>query len=233
MAAVDILAFGAHPDDVEIGMAATVAKHTRSGRSVGIIDLTCGELGTNGTVADRLAEGLRAARVLGAAFRENLGLPDRGIEDTAAHRRVVVEAIRQHRPQVVCVSRGVDRHPDHVAAYRLVNAACFDSGLRRLEAAGTPHRPLRILYYFINLDCRPDFIVDVSDAYPAKVEALACHSSQFQLGPGQYPTTLNQPGFPRLVRGRDAYFGALIGAEFGEGFVVREPVKVQDLVSLV
>lgn len=233
MAGVDILAFGAHPDDVEIGMAATLAKHTRFGRSVGIIDLTRGELGTNGTAEERMAEGLRASRVLGAAFRENLGLPDRGIEDAPEHRRVVVEAIRRHRPQVVCVSCGVDRHPDHVAAHHLVTAACFDSGLRRLDAAGTPHRPLRILYYFINLDCRPDFIVDVSDSYPAKVEALACHRSQFQLGPGQYQTMLNQPGFPRLVRGRDAHFGALIGGEFGEGFLAREPVKVDDLISLV
>lgn len=233
MAGVDILAFGAHPDDVEIGMAATLAKHARLGRSIGIVDLTSGELGTNGTVEERMAEGLRAAQVLGASFRENLGLPDRGIEDTPEHRRVVVENIRRHRPQVVCVSHGVDRHPDHVAAHRLVNAACFDSGLRRLDAAGTPHRPSRILYYFINLDCRPDFIVDVSDHYPAKVEALACHTSQFQLGPGQFKTTLNQPGFPRLVRGRDAYFGALIGVEFGEGFLVREPVKIHDLMSLV
>ncbi|MEW6523734.1 MAG: bacillithiol biosynthesis deacetylase BshB1 [Bacillota bacterium] len=229
---VDILAFGAHPDDVEIGMAATLAKHTGLGRTVGIVDLTRGEMSSNGTVEEREAEALSAARVVGASFRVNLDLPDRGIDGTSSQRRAVVEVIRRYRPRVVCVSHSVDRHPDHVAAHHLVNAACFDSGLLRLDATGAPHRPARILYYFVNLDCRPDFIVDVSSYYQKKVEALACHSSQFRLGSGQFSTVLNQPGFPRLVRGRDAYFGALIGTEFGEGFLLREPVKVHDITSL-
>lgn len=233
MDSVELLAFGAHPDDVEIGMAGTIARAVSHGRRVGIVDLTRGEMGTNGSVETRAQEAAAAGRILGVAVRENLGLPDRGLDSSSTKQRAAVAAaVRRFRPQVVCVSYSTDRHPDHIAAHHLVNAACFDSGLVRFAAPGEPWRPRRIFYYFINLDCRPDFIVDVTHFYQLKVQALAAHRSQFAFDPGSLSTALNQPGFPRLVRSRDAYFGALIDVEYGEGFMTREPLALNDLITI-
>jgi bacillithiol biosynthesis deacetylase BshB1 len=222
--AVDVLAFGPHPDDIEIGMGGTIARHTAAGLTVGLCDLTAGEMGSNGTVDERLAEAARASAVLGCAWRENLGLPDRRIGKDPAHLDQAVAFIRRHQPKTVAVPYWTDRHPDHGAASALLTEAVFNSGLRRYPAAGEPWRPAWICYYFINDQAPPSFVVDVSDYYERKRQALACHSSQFQLAPDAVGTRLNTPVFRQLIESRDAQFGAQAGVAWAEGFVVREPV---------
>jgi bacillithiol biosynthesis deacetylase BshB1 len=221
---VDLLAVGAHPDDIEIGLGGTVARHAAEGYRVGLCDLTAGEMGTNGTVEQRLAEGDAAREVLGAAWRVNLRLPDRGF-GTAAHVRAVVGMIRGARPRAVAIPFGTDRHPDHVAAHALLVEAAFNAGLRRYEADGEPWRPDWICAYFINDSATPSFVVDVSAHYETKRRALACYRSQFQpTGTGSAPTRLTAPTFQQLIESRDAQFGAVAGVPFAEGLVVRDPL---------
>ncbi len=222
---IDLIVFGPHPDDIEIGLGGTVARHTATGRSVGLCDLTAGELGSNGTPEERRREAGQAAKVLGAAWRENLGWPDGGIDSSPGHVRVAVDFIRRHQPRAVAVPHWRDRHPDHMAASRALTSAIFKSGLRRYDAAGDPWRPEWICYYFINDAVPPSFVVDVSAHYERKREALACFSSQFApQGAGAVATRLTATSFQQLIESRDAQFGALAGVAFAEGIVVREPV---------
>jgi N-acetylglucosamine malate deacetylase 1 len=221
--AVDLLVFGPHPDDLEIGLGGSIAKHVALGHRVGLCDLTRGELGTNGTPEERLAEADAARAILGAAWRENLGLPDGDIGGDRSHLRTIVELIRRARPKTIAVPYERDRHPDHVAASRLLTKAAFQSGLARYAAEGEKWRADWLLYYFINDSTRPSFVVDVSAQYAAKRAALACHQSQFAPpSTGGAATRLNTPRFQQLIESRDAQFGALIGVEFAEGVVVRE-----------
>jgi bacillithiol biosynthesis deacetylase BshB1 len=222
---VDVLAFGPHPDDIEIGMAATVAKHTALGYRVGLCDLTRGELGSNGTPEQRAAEGEAAAAVLGAAWRLNLGLPDGALADLDLHVRAIVEVVRRARPAAIAVPFADDRHPDHRQAAALLASAIFKAGLRRYAAAGEPWHAQWVCAYFINDSAPPSFVVDVSDVYDFKRRALACHASQFRpAAQDAAETRLTSPLFLQLVESRDAQFGAKAGVGFAEGFVVREPV---------
>ena len=169
----DILAFGPHPDDVEIGIGATLAKHAALGHRVGLCDLTAGEMGSNGTVEDRLVEADAARAVLGAAWRVNLRLPDRGIGTDSAHVRRATELIRQVRPRVVAIPYWSDRHPDHVTASQLLTEAVFNAALRKYPAEGSAWRPEAACYYFINdSGAAPSFVVDVSEYYDVKRRAL-------------------------------------------------------------
>jgi bacillithiol biosynthesis deacetylase BshB1 len=229
--AIDLLVFGPHPDDLEIGMAGTVARHAADGRSVGLCDLTAGELGSNGTPEERLREAARAGAILGAAWRENLGWPDGGIDASPDRVRALVDLLRRHRPRAIAVPYWQDRHPDHVAASEVLTTAAFRSGLRRYDAPGEPWRPDWICYYFINDSAPPSFVIDVSRHYARKREALACHQSQFApSGPGATPTRLTADTFRQLIESRDAQFGAQIGVAFAEGFIVREPVARASLL---
>lgn len=228
---VDLLVFGPHPDDIEIGMGATVAHHVANGLSVGLCDLTRGEMATNGTPEERVCEAEEARGVLGAAWRVNLGLPDRHLRDTPEQVRPIVELIRRCRPPAIALPHESDRHPDHVAAHTLVRAAAFSSGLRRYDAQGTPWKPDWLVCYFINNSVEPSFVIDVSDHYETKRRALACHRSQFTpaaLDAGQ--TRLTSPLFQQLVESRDAQFGARVGVRWAEGFVVREPLVRRHLL---
>jgi bacillithiol biosynthesis deacetylase BshB1 len=229
---VDVLAFGPHPDDIEIGMGATVAEHVARGVTVGLCDLTRGEMGSNGTVDERLREAEEARAVLGAAWRTNLALPDRQLGDVLPQVRAVAEQIRAARPSVVAVPYWEDRHPDHIGASRLVTAGAFSAGLRRFAAEGEPWKPDWLVYYFINSAAPPSFLVDVSEFYEIKQRALACHRSQFApTGPDAAQTRLTSPIFNQLVESRDAQFGALAGVRWAEGFVVREPVMRRSLLK--
>ena len=174
---IALLVFGPHPDDIEIGLGGTVARHTAAGHAVELCDLTAGELGSNGTPEERRREAERAAGVLGAAWRENLGWPDGGIEHTAAHVRAAVDVIRRHQPRAIAIPYWRDRHPDHGAASRVLTGAAFKSGLRRYETDRAPWRPEWLCYYFINDAAPPSFVVDVSAYYDRKREALACFRS--------------------------------------------------------
>ncbi len=228
---LDLLAFGPHPDDIEIGMGATVALHAARGWRVGLCDLTRGELGSNGTPEERVAEGEAARAVLGAALRINLGLPDGALDPDASDQVArLVACIRTHRPRTVAIPYWDDRHPDHVTASRLLRQAIFRAGLRRVEMAEAPWRPDWVCHYFINDAAPPSFVVDVSDAYERKRQALACHATQFApAAAAAAATRLTSPLFMQLVESRDAQLGALAGVRWAEGFVVREPLVRADL----
>ena len=225
MEPVDLLVFGPHPDDLEIGLGGSIAKHAAMGLSVGLCDLTAGEMGSNGTVDERLAEAEAAREVLGAAWRVNLRWPDRGIGSKDDHVRLAAELVRRARPRAVALPYWSDRHPDHVAASNVLTEAIFNSGLRRYRAEGEPWKPDMTSYYFINESAPPSFVIDVTDQYDTKRRALACHASQFRPpATDAVHTRLTSPRFMKLIESRDAQFGALAGVDFAEGFIVREPL---------
>ena len=225
MEPVDLLVFGPHPDDIEIGLGGTVAKHAALGCRVGLCDLTAGEMGSNGTVPERLAEADAARAALGASWRVNLRWTDRGIDRVEDRGRGAIDLIRQVRPRTVALPYWADRHPDHVAASKVLSEAVFDSGLRRLDAAGDAWRPEWVCFYFINDSTTPSFVVDVSEHYETKRRALACHRTQFTATTRDAVSTrLTSETFSQLIESRDAHFGALVGVRFAEGLIVREPI---------
>jgi bacillithiol biosynthesis deacetylase BshB1 len=223
---VDVLVFGPHPDDMEIGIGATLAKHAALGHRVGLCDLTAGEMSSNGTAEERLSEADAARAVLGAAWRLNLRMPDRGIGSDPSHVRRAAEVVRRARPRVVAIPYWSDRHPDHVSASQLLTEAVFNAALRKYPAEGDAWRPEATWYYFINdSGAQPSFVVDVSDYYDVKRRALACYASQFNpKAADAVSTRLTSSLFPQLIESRDAQFGAQAGVAFAEGFVSRRPV---------
>ena len=223
---VDLLVFGPHPDDIEIGCGGTVALHAALGFRVGLCDLTRGELGSNGVPEEREAEGEAARAVLGAAWRVNLRWADGGIDGTERQVADVVRLIRASRPRTVAVPYWNDRHPDHSAASNVLTRAAFKSGLRRFAPGeGLAWRPDWVCYYFINDSDPASFAVDVSAHYETKRKALACHRSQFAPPDGgSVATRLTAPHFQQLIESRDALLGARTGVAYAEAVVVREPI---------
>jgi len=227
---VDLLAIGPHPDDIEIGIGGTVARHVALGYRVGLCDLTAGEMGSNGSVDERLAEAEAARSVLGAAWRANLRLPDRALGSAADHAVAIASLVRAARPRVIAIPYWSDRHPDHVIASHLLTDAIFNAGLRRFSAAGEAWKPEWVCYYFINDGAAPSFVIDVSAQYEIKRRALACHVSQFTpANASAVATRLTSNRFTQLIETRDAQFGALCDVDFAEGFVVKQPVMRTDL----
>ena len=242
MATIDLLVFGPHPDDIEIGFAGTIALHVSRGFRVGLCDLTRGELGSNGTVDDRLAEAEAARAVLGADWRINFGWPDGGPYEAAEHIDDVVRLVRASQPEIVAIPYWDDRHPDHRAASELLSQAIFKSGLRRFHPHTRPApwlasvapadsppadawRPRRVCHYFINDAAPVSFAIDVSEVYEKKRQALSCHATQFApRGTDSVATRLTQSTFFQLIESRDAHLGALTGVAYAEGVVVREPL---------
>jgi N-acetylglucosamine malate deacetylase 1 len=222
---VDLLVFGPHPDDIEIGLGGAIARHVALGLRVGLCDLTAGEMGSNGTVEERLAEAESARAVLGASWRINLRWPDRAIGHDAEQVRAAAIVIRATRPRAIAIPYGEDRHPDHVAAHRVLNEAIFSAGLRRFDANGSAWKPEWVCYYFINDSRIPSFVIDVTDYYERKRAALACHRTQFApQDESAVSTRLTSALFLQLVESRDAQFGAQAGVRFAEGVIVREPI---------
>lgn len=216
----DVLAFGAHPDDVELGCGATVARLARAGRRVGILDLTAGEMGTRGDPEGRAREARDAAVALGAAWRTCLSLPDGGLKgDDDGQLAAVVGAVRAAAPRVVFLPDDRDPHPDHAAAATLIRRASFLAGVGKYHPErGAPRRPgLLLAYPGPRQLLAPALVVDASAAYPAKRAALAAHVSQFDPGAGT-ATHLASGHFLAAIEGRDRACGNLIGTEFGEGF---------------
>jgi bacillithiol biosynthesis deacetylase BshB1 len=229
---IDLLVFGPHPDDIEIGVGGTVARHAAAGHRVGLCDLTEGELSSNGTVEERRLEAAEATRVLGAAWRENLAWPDGEIAPTPTLVRSAVDFIRRHRPRTIAIPYWDDRHPDHAAASHVLRLAAFKSGLRRYATDADPWRPDWVCYYFINDSTAASFVVDVSEHYQRKRDALDCYRSQFAPARADaVPTRLTAATFRQLIESRDAQFGALAGVAFAEGIVVREPVQRSGLLK--
>lgn len=223
---LDLLVFGPHPDDLEIGAGGTIAHHTAAGHRVGLCDLTGGEMGSNGSVPERLRESEAAREVLGALWRENLHWPDRGFGKNPAEMEQAVAFIRRVRPKAIALPYWSDRHPDHEIASQVLTEAVFNAGLRRYTAEGDAWKTQWVCFYFINDAAEPSFLVDVSNHYETKRRALDCHASQFTppAGADNVATRLNTPIFRQLIESRDAQFGARAGVRWAEGFVVREPV---------
>jgi bacillithiol biosynthesis deacetylase BshB1 len=209
-----------------------VARHAALGLQVGLCDLTRGEMSTNGTPDQRLAEAEAARQVLGAVWRENLNWSDRRIGKDPEHLDHVVQFIRRHRPRTVAVPYWHDRHPDHVAASALLTEAVFNAGLQRYPAEGNAWKPDWVCYYFVNDAATPSFVVDVSDCYDTKRRALDCHASQFtRADPRDTATRLNTPLFRQMIESRDAQFGALAGVRWAEGVIVRQPLVRASLLK--
>ena len=231
---LDLIAIAPHPDDAELFCGGTLAAMADRGHRVGIVDLTRGEMGTSGSPELRAEEAAAAAKALGLAHRESLGLPDTGIADVGEQRAVLVEAIRRLRPRVVIAPHWLGRHPDHGASSALVKSACFLAGVRRFAEGGEPHKPAKLLYAsaFRDHDTSPSFVVDVSSTFERKMTAIRCYTSQFdgrEQGGELFPTGRD---FYTSVELRFAHYGSLIQTRFGEPFVTVEPIAVEDVVAL-
>jgi bacillithiol biosynthesis deacetylase BshB1 len=226
---VDVLAFGPHPDDVELVMGGTMLKLHALGYRTGIVDLTAGEMGTRGSREERAREAAEAAELLSASVRKNLDLGDGGLGSSVEAKRAVVEAIREHQPKLVFTNFPENNHPDHTASGPLVAEAAYLAGLTKFDAEGEPHRPNCVIYYLVPHKVSPSFVVDISPFYEDKMRAVRAYASQLhdedKSGPATY---ISQPAFLNRMEGLDRYHGALIDVDFGEAFYVREAMKVDD-----
>ena len=235
MDAFDILAVGAHPDDVELVMGGTVAGETARGRRVALLDLTRGECGSRGTPETRIEEARAAARILGAAHRETLELPDAGLQPVPEQRDTVLAVVRRLRPQVVLTQHWDQRHPDHAAASRIVYEACFFAGLRNYRPdLGAAWRPRKLAYAVTMTevtDIRPSFVVDITGAWKTKLQAIAAYESQWTPPPGE-TQKLPLDLFRERVELAGRRHGQRIGVPYGEAWVTREPLVVDDLLAL-
>ena len=226
---VEILAVGAHPDDVELGCGGTLALLARGGRSVGILDLTRGEAGTRGTPQTRAAEAAESARILGARFRDGLDLGDGNLRTDRAAELEVIDVIRRRRPRLVFAPLPNDRHPDHVRAGRLVADAAFYAGLRSLETGRAPHRPQQVVFFPSTFLAEPTFLVDVTAALETKLAAVKAFRSQFFDPASKEPETfISSPEFLEGVTARARSFGRLANVGAAEGFVSPRPPLLAD-----
>jgi bacillithiol biosynthesis deacetylase BshB1 len=229
---VDVLAVGAHPDDVELGCGGTLATLGVAGRTFGILDLTRGEAGTRGTPQIRAAEAAAAARMLGAAFRRSLDLGDGGLRTDREAELQVIEEIRRARPKLVIAPFPSDRHPDHVRASRLATEASFYAGLRAIRRGGEAHRPQTVVYYASSYTQQASFFVDVTAAFETKMAAIRCFASQFHNPESVEPeTVLTQTTFLDGVEARARAYGRLINATFAEAFTSPRPPTLADPVA--
>lgn len=229
---VDVLAIGAHPDDVDMICGGTLAKLAAGGRSVAILDLTRGEMGTRGTPDTRAAEAQRAAEALGARERVILDLGDGRLENDAETRRRVIEVIRRLRPTLILTHYWDDLHPDHAAAGHLVRSVMYPVGFAKYPAEGEPYRPNEVLFFMAHTPFEPSFIVDIDGFHERKMEAVRCFSSQFHRPDSDEPPTgISQPDFLTRLEARARYFGGLIGRTFGEPFLVTRAVPMVDPVA--
>lgn len=232
--AVDLLAIAAHRDDVELTCAGTLIRAADQGYRTGILDLTAGETGTRGSADLRASEAEAAAAIMGVAERRNAGLPDAHLANTDATRRVLVEQIRHFAPRIVILPFPVGRHPDHRLASEVARDACYLAGLARYDAAGTPHRPHKILYALAYREdpVKPTFVVDITAQMDRKMAAIQCYGSQFDgaFNAGEiFPTGQD---LYSLVETQCAHYGSLIRTRFGEPFFTHETVRVDDVVVL-
>jgi len=230
--AVDLIFFGAHPDDVELSAGGTVAKSVKDGLRVGIVDLTRGEMGTRGTPAIRKREAQNAAKVLGASFRLQLDFQDGNLQTGREQELQIVELMRKHRPSLVIAPWPDDRHPDHSRTGRIVTEASFYAGLRALETGLEAHRPQTVLYYMQNYMVPPSFVVDVTKTWKTKMKSVAAYKSQFFDPKSKEPVTfISDPKFLDMIEARGKHFGALIHVEYGEAFVTKQPPKINDMIA--
>lgn len=232
---VDVLLFGAHPDDIEWGVGGIALILQQKGASFALIDLTRGEMGSRGTPAERMLEGERAAQFLGGVRRENLGLPDCGLVDTPEQRQLIANVIRRYRPAFVLAPFWKDRHPDHAAAGQIVRNSRLFCGLKNSASPDLPHKPKAFLYFPLHHPrTRPSFVVDVSAVYERKIELLRLHASQFGKTAEQFGVVSHGLGdYLFALESRDRYLGSLIGARHGEALVSDGPLALSNLTNLL
>lgn len=235
---LDILAFAAHPDDVELGCSGTLYKHVLKGYKVGIIDLTRGELGTRGSVEIRTKEAEASSKVLGISVRENLNFADGFFQNDKAHQLEIIKVIRKYRPKIVLANSVSDRHIDHGRAAALVADAAFLSGLAKIETILNGNtqqawRPQAVYHYIQDYYLKPDFAVDITETFEKKIEAIMCFSSQFYNPKSNEPETpISSKDFLDFVEARAREFGRPIQAKFAEGFKTARYIGVNDLFNL-
>lgn len=235
---LDILAFGAHPDDVELSAAGTILHYIKQGKTCGIIDLTEGELGTRGNVDTRYQEASEAAAILGIQQRTNLRLPDGFFENNQAAKMKIIEQIRFHQPEIVLANALHDRHPDHSKAGQLVAEACFLAGLRKIHTTylgqeQTAYRPRLVLHYIQDYHQTPSFVQDVSPYVPQKIEAIKAYKTQFFDPNSAEPNTpISGELFFDFLKGRMLEMGRPAGYNYAEGFVVNRWFGVQNIFEL-
>jgi bacillithiol biosynthesis deacetylase BshB1 len=235
---MDILAFAAHPDDVELSCSGTLMKAISQGKKVGIIDLTQGELGSRGTIETRYAEAATASEIMGLSYRENLKMADGFFEINEANKRLIIQMIRKYRPQIVLANAIEDRHPDHGRAAQLVSEACFLAGLHRIETEyegqqQKAYRPKAVYHYIQDYYIKPDFVVDITPFIERKIEAIKAYKTQFYDPNSTEPQTpISGAEFFDFIKGRMLQFGRPIGAQYAEGFTVEREIGVEDLFDL-
>ncbi len=236
---LDVLVFGAHPDDVEMSCGGTIAKMVKAGKKVGIIDLTQGEMGTRGTPELRKEEGQAAAKILGAIVRENLGFRDCFFTEDEAHIAAIVQIIRKYQPDIVIANAYQDRHPDHGRASRLVRNASHMSGFIKLqtyenEVLQARWRPKRVFFYIQDMDLKPDFIVDITPFFKQKIASIRAHKSQFFDPESNEPETyISTPEFWDSFEYRTQAMGHIVGVRYAEGFCSEVPPKINLITDLV
>jgi N-acetylglucosamine malate deacetylase 1 len=227
---LDILAIAAHPDDVEQTCGGTLIKMAEKGYRTGVLDLTAGDMGTRGTPEQRVEESLAAAKIMLVGHRDNLHFPDARLENTISARMTLALKIRETRPRVVILPYWEGRHPDHYRAAELGYEACFLAGLKKLDEYSEPHRPYKILYSSIYANVTPSFVVDISAQFERRMDALLSYRSQYggegsELFPGEHEIHERLGAIAR-------FYGNLVGVKYGEPFVVKETMLVEDVVAL-
>ena len=223
---------GAHADDVEIGMGGTIAKYASEGKQIGICDLTRAELSSNGTVLIRMQEAEKAAAILSAAIRETLDLPDRGLIMKEEYIKRIASVIRRFRPHLLFAPYHEDRHPDHGNCARLVGEAVFSAGIKNYDTGDglPPHRITQMYFYMINGFHKPNFVIDITGFMEVKKKALQAYESQFSKLIGSYDTPLVN-GYIEIVEARERLLGKDVGVDFAEGFMVKRPLLIHDLLG--
>ncbi len=232
MKPLDILAIAAHPDDVEQTCGGTLIKAAEAGYRTGVLDLTAGDMGTRGTPETRIRESEEAARLMLAGWRGNLRMPDARLENTLAARLSLAVEIRRLRPRVVILPYWEGRHPDHYRASEMGYEACFLAGLRKIDESSEPHRPFKILYASLYANVTPSFVVDISAQFERRLQALLAYQSQYGDAEGGAALFPNETEIRDRLAGVARFYGNLIGVRYGEPFVVKETMRVDDIVTL-
>lgn len=239
MQKLHILAIAAHPDDIELSAAGTLIRHARMGQAVGIVDLTQGELGTRGSGELRLQEAADAAKAMGAVVRENAGMEDGFFVNDKDHQLKLVQYIRKYQPDIVIANALADRHPDHGKGGKLIADACFLAGLKKVVTTFEAQqqeawRPKRVFHMIQDRFMEPTVIVDISDCFDQKMEAIRCYKSQFHDPSSNEPATyIATEGFLESIRSRASLLGKRIGAKYGEGFICENVPGISSLDQLL
>ena len=229
---IDCLAFSPHPDDAELFCSGLLLKYKAAGKSTAVVDLTLGELSTNGNPELRASESKQAAEVLNLDMRHNLNLQDGNLTNTIENRLKVISVVREMRPKVCLIPYWIDRHPDHEAASRLVNDALFYAGLQKIETEHAHHRPGKILFYMLHTPFEPSFVVDISEVFDRKMEAIQAFGSQFSnTADGSRQTYINQSDFLESIEIRARYYGRQIGCHYGEPFFSKQLLKLDNILQ--